>query len=205
VGDLPLTLGASVFYGDDSYLQSDIGLDSGLDRRYGVDLNWTVSEKLSAYASAGREKIDARMRNSSTFSWPDWKGVVQDDFETYGAGVAMRVNDKVRFNADYTYGNGDTRTQIVGVGAGRFPGISSELSSFKAGVTYGWNARTDLVATYWYETLSTRDWQFSSSPTPTPTILALGVDPYNYDVNVVTLSVRYRFGGVEPTKEEAAE
>ncbi len=74
IGSLPLSLGASVFYGDDSYLQSDLGLDSGLDRRYGVDLNWTVNEKIAAYATLGREKIDSRTRGSSTFTTADWVG-----------------------------------------------------------------------------------------------------------------------------------
>jgi hypothetical protein len=36
-----------------------------------------------------------------------------------------------------------------------------------------------------------------------PTVLGMGVDPYNYDVNYVTLSMRYRFGGPKP--EAAAE
>ena len=28
----------------------------------------------------------------------------------------------------------------------------------------------------------------------------MGFDPYNYDVNYVTLSLRYRFGGAEPRR-----
>jgi len=37
-----------------------------------------------------------------------------------------------------------------------------------------------------------------------PTVLGLGVDPYNYDVNYVTLSMRYRFGGSKTTAETEA-
>lgn len=76
------------------------------------------------------------------------------------------------------------------------------MSSLKAGITYGLNARTDIMATWWYETLDTQDWAFVSAPAALPTVLGLGVDPYNYDVNYVTLSVRYRFGGAK--EEEAA-
>ena len=36
-----------------------------------------------------------------------------------------------------------------------------------------------------------------------PTVLGLGVDPYNYDVNYVTLSMSYRFGGPRTTEAEA--
>jgi MtrB/PioB family decaheme-associated outer membrane protein len=202
VGSLPVSLGASVYYGDDSYLQSDIGLDSGLDRRYGVDVNWAVNEKSSVYASLTREKIDSRMHNSSVFASPDWTGVTQDDFETYGLGFDTRLAEKWRLNVDYTYAAGDSHTTVEGVSAGDFPTIKSELSSLKAGLTYGLNARTDIMATWWYETLKTDDWAYVSEPAALPTVLALGVDPYNYDVNYVTVSVRYRFGG--PKEEEAA-
>jgi MtrB/PioB family decaheme-associated outer membrane protein len=203
VGTLPLSLGASVHYGDDSYLQSDLGLVSGLDRRYGVDLTWNVNETMAAYATLGREKINATMRNSSTFSAPDWTGKVQDDFETYGAGMNAQFTDKIAVTLDYTYAAGNSRTNIVGVAGGTFPVVRSELSSFKAGVTYGFSERTELMLNWWYETLDTSDWAFSSQAAVLPTVLGLGVDPYNYDVNYVTLSVRYRFGGAKPTAEEA--
>ena len=203
VGTLPLSLGANVHYGDDSYLQSNLGLVSGLDRRYGVDLNWTVNEKITAYATLGREKIDSTTRGSSTFTTVDWTGKLQDDFETYGAGMNARFTDKIRVEFDYTYAAGDSHTQITGAGAGNFPTVTSELSSFKAGVTYGYSERADLMLTWWYETLSTRDWSYVSEPAAMPTVLGMGVDPYNYDVNYVTLSLRYRFGGPKP--EAAAE
>jgi hypothetical protein len=153
----------NVYCGDDSYLQSDLGLDSGLDRRYGVDLNWMVNQKIAAYATLGREKIDSRTRGSSTFTTADWVGRVQDDFETYGAG--------------------NSRTRITGAGDGIFPVVKSDLSSFKAGVTYGFSERADLRLTWWYETLKTSDWSYNAQPAAMLTVPGLGVDPYNYDVN----------------------
>jgi MtrB/PioB family decaheme-associated outer membrane protein len=202
VASLPLSLSASVHYGDDSYLQSDLGLVSGLDRRYGVDLNWTVNQNITAYATLGREKIDSTTRGSSTFTAADWTGNVQDDFETYGAGVNAQFTDKINVSLDYTYGAGNSRTNITGTGSGTFPVVTSELSSFKAGVTYGFSERTDLMLTWWYETLNSSDWSYESLPAAMPTVLGLGVDPYNYDVNYVTLSMRYRFGA-KPAADEA--
>ena len=205
LGELPLTLGASVYYGDDSYLQSDIGLVSGLDRRFGVDLNWTVSEKIAAYLTVTREKIDSKTQNSSVFGFPDWRGEVEDDYETYGGGVSARFTDKLALNLDYTFGDGKTRHRLEGVGAGSFPPVDSQLSSLRADLTYGVNPRADVVLTWWNESLETRDWQFQSEPTVLPTLLGLGVDPYDYDVNYVVLSLRYRFGTAVPPSEEAAE
>jgi MtrB/PioB family decaheme-associated outer membrane protein len=201
LGSLPLALGASAFYGDDSYMQSDLGLVSGLDRRYGLDLTWTVSEKISAYASLSREKIDSKVKNSSVFAAPDWRGDMQDDYETYGAGARWQVNEKLGLNLDYTFAQGNTHTDIVGAAAGSFPTVKSDLSSFKADLEYGVSDRMDLVVTWWYETLDSQDWAFAAQPGAMPTVLGLGVDPYNYDVNYFTASVRYRFGGPEPEAE----
>ena len=204
IGSLPLSLGVNVHYGDDSYMRSALGLVSGLDRRYGADLNWTVSENISAYASAGREKIDARTTGSSIFAGPDWTGEVKDDFETYGAGMNAKLSDRLGLTLDYTYADGDSNTALQGAGSGQFPTVKSELSSFKAAVTYGVNERADLRLAWWYETLKTSDWAYTPQPAALPTVLGLGIDPYNYDVNYVTLSLRYRFGG-PPAAETAAE
>jgi hypothetical protein len=205
LGSLPLALGASAFYGDDSSLQSDIGLISGLDRRYGLDLTWTVSEKIAAYASLSREKIDSNLANSSVFAAPDWQGVMQDDYETFGVGVRTQLTDKVGVNLDYTFAQGNTHTDIKGAAAGSFPTIKSDLSSFKADLQYRVSDRMDLVATWWYETFESSDWAYAAQPNAMPTVLGLGVDPYDYDVNYFTASVRYRFGASGATAEAAAE
>lgn len=194
LGSLPLTLSANAFYADDGYLQSKLGLVSSLDRRYGLDLTWAVNDKVSAYASAGREKIDSKTKGSSTFARADWRGTVSDDYETWGGGVRARVADKLSLNLDYTYGKGDSRTVIDGVSAGAFPSVTSRLDTLKADVTYDLTKRFDLVFTWWHEKLSTRDWAIQGiEPATLPTVLALGYDPYNYDVNYVTASVRYYF------------
>lgn len=202
LGTLPLTLSANAFYGDDRYLRSDLGLTSGRDLRYGLDLTWAVNEKISTYVTAGRDKVASKQRGSSTFSTPDWRGDVLDDYQTYGAGVRARFTDKIDMNVDYTYGDGKSDTTIVGTAGGGFPTISSKLNSVKAALTYGLSDRMDLVFGWRYEKLSTHDWAIQGiGPATLPTVLGLGIDPYNYDVNYVTASVRYSFG---PSKGEEA-
>jgi hypothetical protein len=158
--------------------------------------------------SLTREKIDSKTKNSSTFSLPDWRGDVQEDHETYGLGVTARLTDTLRLNFDYTYADGKQRQSIVGAGAGVFPPVNSQLSSFKADVTYAMNPQMEMALTWWYESLETSDWAFQSEPAALPALLGLGIDPYNYDVNYVTLSLRYRFGGAAPapaTTDEAKQ
>ena len=194
LGSLPLTLSANAFYGDDSYLQSDLGMISGLDRRYGVDLTWAVTDKVSAYAAAGREKISSKSRGSASFASADWRGDVDDDFQTYGGGVHARLADDLSLNLDYTYAKGQSDTTITGVSAGAFPTVNSKLNTLKADFTYGLSKRTDIVFSFWHERLSSDDWAIQGvEPATLPTVLALGYDPNNYSVNYVTASVRYYF------------
>ena len=58
-----------------------------------------------------------------------------------------------------------------------------------------------IGAAYRYEKLETADWALQGvDPAAVPTLLALGADPYNYKVNVFSLTLRYDFGP-KPKKE----
>ncbi len=195
LGDLPLTLSASATYADDSYTKSQVGLRSGIDRRYGIDVNWAINDKLSAYVNGGQDKIDSRQWGSSTFSSPDWKGIVQDAFSTLGTGVTARFSDRLSLGLDYTWAQGNSHTTIKGVNAGDFPAVRSELSSFKADFNYDVTERMGVVFTWWYERFTSSDWALNGiGPATLPNVLSLGADPYNYSVNYATIALQYSFG-----------
>jgi MtrB/PioB family decaheme-associated outer membrane protein len=206
LGSLPLTLSASAYYADDGYNKSQIGLTSGLYQRYALDLNWAISEKFSAYLNGGVDTNDTEQWGSSTFSYRDWKGTVNDTFTTVGVGLNAQLMDKLSLNLGYTYANGDSETHIKGTNAGNFPTVTSKLNSVKADLTYDVNERMDVLFTWWYENLDSKDWALQGiGPATLPNILALGADPYNYSVNYVTLAVRYSFGTKKEGGEEAKE
>jgi opacity protein-like surface antigen len=195
LGDLPLTLSASASYADDSYTKSQIGLRSGIDRRYGLDLNWAVNDKLTAYLNGGQDKIDSKQWGSSTYSAPDWKGTVKDAFSTLGTGLTARFSDQVSLDLDYTWAQGNSHTTIDGVNAGEFPAVRSELSSFKADFNYEVTDRMGVVFTWWYERFTSSDWALNGiGPATLPNVLSLGADPYDYSVNYVTIALTYSFG-----------
>jgi len=201
MGDLPLTLGMSVFYGHDRYPHSELGLVAGIDSRSALDVTWTVTPKVSAYASAGVERVASTRNGSAAFSTPDWTASVSDNFHSYGGGVRAKVSDRVGVDVDYTYSNGASDTVLAGVGAGVFPAVTTRLNSLKADCTVGLNDRATLVFTWWYEKLDTKDWAFEGiGPSTLPTVLGLGINPYNYSANYVTASLRYSFG---PPKKAA--
>lgn len=204
LGKLPVTLGASLFMANDYYSRSEIGLSSGNDRRYAIDLTWTINPKVTAYISAGGETIDSTRHGSSTFSTPDWGGVVSDKYQTYGGGLQAKVSDKVGFHLDYTYADGNSNTDITGASAGSFPQVQSRQHTFKADCTVGLNDRASLVFAWWYEQLHTHDWAIEGiGPSTLPTVLGLGINPYNYNVNYVTASLRYSFGPPKKAAESA--
>ena len=197
---LPVTLGASAFYADDDYTKSQIGLRSGSTQRYGIDLNWAINEKLSAYVTGGQDKIDSLQNGSSTFSSPDWKGDVDDKFNTVGAGLTARFSDDLALVLGYTYAEGESRTTIKGMNAGAFPMVRSQLASFKADFTYDLTDRLGVAVTWWYERFTSQDWALEGiGPATLPSVLSLGADPYNYRVNYATVSMRYSFG--KPAQE----
>lgn len=196
LGSLPLTLSGTAYYADDGYDKSQIGLTSGLYQRYALDLNWAVNDKVTAYLNGGLDTNDTEQWGSSTWSFRDWKGSVDDTFTTIGAGVSARLMDKLSLDLGYTWAQGDSRTQIQGVNAGRFPKVTSDLDSLKVDLTYEFSDRLDLLFSWWYENLDSKDWALQGiGPATLPNVLALGADPYNYSVNYVTLSASYRFGG----------
>jgi MtrB/PioB family decaheme-associated outer membrane protein len=203
VGDLPVTLGASVFYGDDTYDFSTIGTTAGLDRRYGVDVNWAVSDKLSLYLGTGEEKIEAKSQGSQSYSQPDWRWVSNDEFSSWSGGLRTQPTAKLSFDIDYSYSKGNSRMELVGVAGGKFPNNTSELSALRVDGAYALTERLDLALTWRYESYNSTDWALQGiEPATLPTVLSLGADPYDYDVNYVGLSVRYSFRSPEPEAEE---
>ena len=78
LGSLPLTLSANGYYADDSYTKSEIGLRSGINYRYGIDLSWAINEKVSAYVSGGQDAVDSRQLAAAVSS-SDWRGLVEDN------------------------------------------------------------------------------------------------------------------------------
>jgi hypothetical protein len=60
---------------------------------------------------------------------------------------------------------------------------------------YRWSDRWETTIDLRNEQFSTEDWALQDvEPDTLPTILTLGADPYDYDVWVVGIGFRYRFG-----------
>jgi hypothetical protein len=88
---------------------------------------------------------------------------------------------------------GDTRVSVTSTDPA-FPRIKSDLDSFKLYATY--KVKTDLSvrASIWRERYSSQNWAIDGvGPSTIPNVLTLGETSPEYKVNVVSVSVRYRF------------
>lgn len=191
-------------YANDEYRLSALGLRSSRDYRYSGTASWAVTEKVSVYATAGYQNIvtDQAGQEGLPASALPWSATHEDEFQTAGGGVQWRdVGGKLDLGLDYTYAGSkgwiDTASAVPGV-AGAFPMLQSKLSAVRLTAGYDVNERLRLHLSYAREDYSSSDWALDGvEPTTVRNVLGLGADAYDYTVNVVGLSFRYRFGGAQ--------
>ncbi len=169
--------------------------------RIAADLSWSVSERASLYLTGGIEEIDAKQSGSEFFSTPDWRADHADSFDNIGVGFRIAgIGDKADVQLDYTRAEGNTEIDVTSGAGGqsRFPDLESTLDSLRLKILYRWSDKLDATLQLRYESFSADDWALQGvAPDTLPTVLALGAQPYDYDVWLVGLGVRYRIGAVQ--------
>jgi hypothetical protein len=144
-----------------------------------------------------REEIKSRQAGAQSFTNPpDWSAENLDTIQTAGVGLKHAlIQDKVDIGADLTRSRsvGDIRVSVTSTDPA-FPGIKSDLDSFKLYATYKVKADLTVRASLWHERYSSRNWAIDAVGTSTiPNVLTLGETSPDYKVNVASLSLRYRF------------
>ncbi len=198
---LPIAVSATVFYADDSYSSSQLGLTDSDELRAAADLSWSVSEKASVYLTGGFEDTSTQQAGSASFSTPDWFADYSDEFYNIGGGFRMTgIAGKADLQIDYTHGNGTTEVDVAGGGGPRrFPDLATTLDSLRAMVVLHWSEKLETSLQLRYEDFSTDDWALQGvAPDTLPTILTLGAQPYDDQVWMAGISFRYRMGNQQP-------
>ena len=161
-----------------------------------------MTDKVSVYATAGYQNIvtDQAGQEGRPASVLPWSATHEDEFETAGGGIQWRdIAGKLDLGLDYTYAGSkgliDTTSAVPGV-AGAFPMLRSKLNALRFTAGYDVNERLRLHMSYAREDYSSSDWALQGvEPATIRNVLGMGADPYDYTVNVIGLSFRYRFGG----------
>jgi len=196
--DSPLSFSATMFYAEDNYTQSQLGMTGSDELRYTVDINWSITENASTYLMIGQESIDAEQLGSEQFDDADWQALHEDSFDHVGFGLLWRQSEgKLDLKLDYTHGDGQTKIYMSSMSGGQsqLPDLTSTLDSLRLEALYRWSDKWETTIDLRNEQFSTDDWALQDvAPDTLPTVLTLGGDPYDYDVWAVGIGFRYNFG-----------
>lgn len=194
----PISVSASVRFANDSYTESQLGLLASDDFRFAADLSWSLSPSSSLYLTAALDEIDSEQAGSEFFQAPDWRGLHSDEFVTYGGGYRVeQLKERFDLDIDFTHGTGTSQIDVLSSSGGlsRFPDLKSDLDSLRVRVRYQVSERLEGHLQLRYENFSADDWTLQGvEPATIPTALSLGADPYDYDVFLIGVGVRYFLG-----------
>lgn len=201
----PISVSGTIMFADDSYSRSELGLLSSDDFRLAADVNWAISARSSLYVTAGYDEIESEQAGSEFFQTSsDWRASLSDEFLSFGAGLRVdQIGDNFDLDVGYTHGEGTSQIDVLaaaGGGMSAFPDLESTLDSLRVRMGYRFSTRLEGNLQLRYEDFSTEDWALQDvTPAAMPQVLSLGAAPYDYDVFVIGIGVRYFLGVEEPS------
>jgi MtrB/PioB family decaheme-associated outer membrane protein len=191
-----ITVGLQFDASKDDYSNSTIGLTSGQELNIGGDLTWMLSDQTSLHLFANRQEIKSEQSGSQTFSTPDWSGENKDTVNLYGVGVKhVVIKDKLDIGVDYTYTRSKGAISVsTAANEPPFPDLSTRRDSIRLYANYHLKDNVTLRAGYWYERYSSDNWALDGvAPDTISNVLTFGQIPPQYHVNVIAMSLRYKF------------
>jgi len=203
------TLSAELNYSYDNYTSSAVGLTDAKSVSATVDAVYAPSRDWSVYVFQTYEQLNAD-QNGHSFAGGanqipqssdprrEWFAHHGDRVDTTGVGYKRVFNSgRVEFGADYL--RSKTRSELdfeVGslLTTRPLPDDESLLDSFNVHASFKLKDAWSLRATYWYERYHSSDWALDGiAPNTLANVILLGEDSPDYNVQVVTFSMIYRF------------
>ena len=190
------TLDAHLDMSNDTYTESTVGLTDGRSRAYGADLTGAIGENTQLRLFVEAERLRSSQAGSSAAFYPDWSAQNKDSVNVAGIGIKhTMLGGKLQLGGDFTYTRSESDVTVnAGAPDPAFPQANTTLQTFKLHASYQLQKNIWINGGYWYETYRSVDWAYDGvSPTAISNFLAVGQEAPNYTVNVVSVSVRYRF------------
>jgi len=191
------TTGFGLTYANDDYTNSTVGLTSSSDMVVDADIGFQLTKNTTFHVFGSYEQINSQQVGASSLvNPPDWTGKNNDTVGTAGVGLKQKLlAGKLNLGADYMLSRSVGKTTVDnGSGDPPFPDLTSRLSSLKLYGSYQFTNAMSVAMAYWYESYRSQDWQLDGvTPSTINNVLTLGEVSPNYNVNFVSLSVRYRF------------
>jgi MtrB/PioB family decaheme-associated outer membrane protein len=191
-----VNVGIGADWSRDKYTDSPIGLYNGSDLNLSGDVTVALAAQTSLHFFANHQEIKSKQFGSQSFATADWTGQNKDTIDLFGLGVKhSMMENKLDLGGDYTFMRSKSDISVDNGQSGpSFPSLSTWLNSLKLYANYQLKDNVSLQAGYWYERYDSRDWMLDGvTPSTIPNVLSLGLQPPQYHVNVVRMSVRYKF------------
>jgi MtrB/PioB family decaheme-associated outer membrane protein len=207
-------------YNKDDFRNSVLGLTDSRSQAYTIDASFTPRQNVVTYAFYTHERYDSdqRGRTFTTAAGPcnkispniltpgpstcDWFAFHDDRIHTVGVGTKLTNVARWEFGADYMYSHGRGKinvvTPVVGQGialpALPLPDLVTRLHSFRAHARYQLQKNTAVRLSFVHERLRSADWAWDGvAPATIANVLTTGQESPRYSVNVVGVSLIYRF------------
>ena len=191
-----LSIGLGLDTSEDKYNDSTIGLTNAKDYNLNGDVSLVVTERTNLRFFANHQEIKSKQAGSQTFSLADWFADNKDTIDTFGLGIKhAAIKDKLDIGADLRATRSRSQINVnTGVSNPAFPDIRAKLDTLKLYATYRLKESMSLQAGYWIERYSSEDWMLDNvAPATIPNVLTMGLQSPQYHVNVLSVSLRYKF------------
>jgi MtrB/PioB family decaheme-associated outer membrane protein len=191
-----VNVGIGIDFARDDYSGTTIGLIGARETNISADTSILLTKKTTLHFFLNHQQISSNQAGSQTFSTADWFAANDDTVDTVGVGVKHRLlKDKLDVGANYTSSRSRGEVSVSsGAPDPPFPDLFTELDSLNFYATYRLKDNLSLKAAYWFERYKTQDWMLDwVAPGTIPNVLSFGEASPSYDLNVITLSVRYKF------------
>jgi len=189
-------IGFNINLAKDRYPDSVIGLTTSQDSTFGFDISMHLATDTSVDLFLSLEEISSDVSGSQLYGMPDWSGSIKDRFNSAGVNFSrslLRNKLDVGFGYTYTYFVGEITTVDFGASS-TLPDLKTVMNSFKLYGKYHVNEAITINGTYWYEDYTSDDWAIDNvSENTISNNLSMGQQSPSYNVNVVMLSMRYKF------------
>ncbi len=115
-----------------------------------------------------------------------------------GAGFRVgQIADKFDLHFDYTRSDGVSEIDLTSLSGGSdsFPDLQSTMDYLRLRLSYQHSEKLELTMNLRYQTIEVEDWSLEGvEPATIPVVLTLGADPYDEEVLIFGVGIRYRFG-----------
>jgi hypothetical protein len=155
---------------------------------------------VSLYWFASQESIESNMAGSTDFVGsirfePNWYAHQQDKIDTIGLGVEFaELFEKMDFGISYNHSESEGEIDLRPAPASEFPDLVTDLDSANFYLKYRMSKSMGLRFSYLAERYKSNDWGFNNvEPDTIPAVLTPGQQIFDYDVDLVSVVLDYRF------------